>query len=51
MNICRLCLGEGIGYPSMYTEKSYVHRLVKQMETVVGLEVSPVIEQKCIWTG
>lgn len=39
MDICRLCLGEGVGYPSIYTPKSYVQKLVGQMENVTGIKV------------
>lgn len=36
MNVCRLCLSEGVGYPSIYTTKSYVNKLVVQLQNVVG---------------
>lgn len=49
MNICRLCLGEGIGYPSIYTERSYVQKLVHQMEGVVGVKVNLTLEIPTGW--
>lgn len=51
MNVCRLCLSEGVGYPSIFGVKSYVQKLVGQLQDVVGtILVSVVIKSPEIST-